>query len=72
MSSSVYVRVIKFDVNSPTDKVLQRMQERLGAETYVETMRRSLTIADTVIQKSNEGLLYVKETDDQFHQLIIS
>ncbi len=68
---STSVHVIKFDVNSPTDKALLEMQQRLAAKTYVETMRRCLTIADTVMQTSKEGLLYVKGTDDQFHQLII-
>ncbi|MDE2421860.1 MAG: hypothetical protein KGO49_11865 [Gammaproteobacteria bacterium] len=72
MSSTVSVRVIKFDVNSPTDKALHRMQQRLAAQTYVEAMRRCITIADTVTQLSSEGLLYLKGADGQFHQLIIS
>lgn len=71
MPSSITVRVIKFDVNSPTDKVLLKMQHRLTAQTMVETIRRCLIIADKVMQKSNEGFLYVKSEDGQFHQLII-
>lgn len=67
MASAASVRVIKFDVDSPTDKALQRM-----ATTGVEAMRRSLAIADTVTEKASKGLLYVKGEDGQFHQLIIS
>ena len=72
MSSSPVVHLIKFDVNSPTDKALLKMQQRLSARNRVETMRRCLTIADIVMQKSNEGLLYIKDDDGQFHQLLIS
>lgn len=67
------VRVFKFDVGSPTDKTLGKLQSKLNASTGAEALRRSLTIADAITQITIEGQdLYVKGKDGQFKQLLIS
>ena len=67
------VRVFKFDVGSPTDKTLGKLQQKLDASTGTEAIRRSLTIADAITELTAKGQeIYVKGEDGQLRQLLIS
>ena len=48
-------RILKFDVGSPTDKMLNAVQLRLNASTGIETFRRSLAIADYAALRDEQG-----------------
>lgn len=66
-------RIIKFDVDSPTDQALKRMQKRLHASTSVEAMRRSLAIADTITGFiDSKQQLYVKDKNGTLREIVIS
>ena len=67
------VRIIKFDVDSPTDKTLNKLQATLGASTGVETVRRSLSIADSVadILKNKKQRLFIENDDGSRQELIL-
>lgn len=57
------VRVINFDTDSPTDKALMRMREKLSASSMVEAMRRSLTIADAITGlTAKEQEIYLRQS----------
>lgn len=67
------VKVFKFDTGSPTDRTLERMRSKLGASTLLETMRRSLVIADVVTDYIEAGRrVYVQDDDGVLHQLLIT
>jgi len=67
------VRIIKFDADSPTDRVLARLQSKLDASSTVEAMRRSLTIVDKITDFANNGQkLFVQEPDGRLRELLIS
>jgi hypothetical protein len=67
------VRVIKFDIGSPTDTTLKSMQEKLHASSTVETMRRSLKIADAITDFAKKGQeIFVKDADGTMRQIVIS
>lgn len=66
-------RVFKFDVGSPTDLTLGKLQEKLDASTGTEALRRSLTIADAVTDLTTKGRkIFVQGEDGQLQQLLIS
>ena len=67
------IRVFRFDVGSPTDKTLGKLQDKLDASTGTEALRRSLTIADAITDLTAAGQeIYVKDKDGQMKQLLIS
>jgi hypothetical protein len=67
------VRLIKFDADSPTDRVLARLQSKLCASSTVEAMRRSLTIIDKITDLSEKGQkFFVQEADGKLRELPIS
>lgn len=49
------VRIIKFDVGSPTDEALRVVQTNLNASSSAEAFRRSVAIAKFVTQATKEG-----------------
>ena len=67
------VRIIKFDVGSPTDLALNGLQARLGASTGVEAFRRSLSIADTVteILKDKNKKLVVRDENGKEQEIVL-
>ena len=68
------VRIIKFDVGSPTDTSLTSIQQKLGASTKTEAMRRSLGIAETMIDiaKDKKRKLIVENEDGTRQEFVIS
>jgi hypothetical protein len=68
------VRVFKFDVDSPTDDAVKRVQKRLDASNGGEAVRRGLAIADAVtrLAKDEGKKLFVQNDDGTYQQLIIS
>ncbi len=49
------VRIIKFDVDSPTDKTLERLKVALHASSTTEAFRRGVAIADYVTRAQADG-----------------
>ena len=66
------VRVIKFDIGSPTDKTLKNMQAKLHATSTVEAMRRSLAIADAITDFANKGKIFTKDEQGNEKEILIS
>lgn len=67
------VRVVKFDIDSPTDVAVRSLQRRLDASSGGDAVRRGLAIADAVTQMQEEGRdLLVRNRDGSIHKLIIS
>ena len=66
-------RILKFDVGSPTDKMLKAVQSRLDASTGIEAFRRSLSIANTVteILKDKKKKLYIENPDGTKQEIIL-
>ena len=66
-------RILKFDVGSNTDNMLNDVKEKLGASTGIETFRRSLAIADTItdIAKSKNKKLFVQNDDGSLQEILI-
>ena len=66
-------RVFKFDVGSPTDLTLGKLQDKLDASTGTEAIRRSLTIADAITDLTAKGKkIFVQGEDGTLQQLLIS
>lgn len=73
MPETLSSRVFKFDVGSPTDLTLAKLQKKLDASTGTEALRRSLTIADAVTDLTVQGRkIFVQGEDGQLQQLLIS
>jgi hypothetical protein len=71
------VRILKFDVGSSTDQMLNNVQRRLDASTGVEAFRRGLAIADTVTSLlKDEGAkgrkLYIENADGTRQEIILA
>lgn len=65
------VRVLKFDVGSPTDKALAHVQANLHASTNTEAFRRSVAIAEHVTQARANGRKVLIEKDDGTYQELV-
>jgi len=73
MADTSSLRVFKFDVGSPTDATLGKLQQKLDASTGTEAIRRSLTIADAITDLTAQGKkIFVQGEDGQLQQLLIS
>lgn len=67
------VRIIKFDVGSPTDVKLGVMQARLGAASRIEAMTRSLAIAQRITDLTDSGKpIYVEMEPGMLRAIVIS
>lgn len=71
------VRILKFDVGSSTDKMLQDVQKRLDASTGIEAFRRSLAIADTVTSilkddKLKGRKLFIENPDGTKQEIVLA
>ena len=68
------VRILKFDVGSPTDQTLANVQQRLGASTNVEAFRRGLAIADkmTELLLDKKQKVYVEDEQGNRREIIVA
>jgi hypothetical protein len=68
------VRILKYDVGSPTDKMVERVRGRLDASTGIETLRRSLGIADTIthLLKDEGKKIFIKGDDGALQEIILA
>ena len=66
-------RILKFDVGSNTDNMLNDVKAKLGASTGIETFCRSLAIADTItdIAKTKNKKLFVQNEDGSLQEILI-
>ena len=71
------VRILKFDVGSSTDRMLNDVQKRLDASTGIEAFRRGLAIADTVTsilkdEKIKGRKLYIENPDGTRQEIVLA
>lgn len=71
------VRILKFDVGSSTDQMLNDVQKRLDASTGIEAFRRGLAIADTVTsilkdEKVKGRKLYIENPDGTRQEIVLA
>ena len=67
-------RILKFDVGSSTDKLLDSVKGKLEASSGIEAMRRGLAIADVITDmvKVKKKRLFVESEDGTRQEIIIS
>lgn len=65
------VRVIKFDVGSPTDEIMAKVQKNIHASSNTEAFRRGMAIAEHVTSAQAKGRKVLIEKEDGTYQQLI-
>ena len=66
------VRLIKYDVGSPTDEALERIRRTTHGVDFIDAFRRSISIADYVTQIQAAGRkVLVEDEHGRYLELVL-